>query len=632
MKKLLILIGSVIIGQALTAGPVSQGQALEIGKRLLEGPETRASASEVDILWNGEFADDPKVVEPAFYVVGRREGGFVIVSANDNAQPVLAISETNRFSFENMPDHVRWWMERMKAYVRAQNTPTDVVRAEWASLAGTRAANITGTVTDRVEHLTPEWDQGQSDGDQFHRLVFNKFTPTIRQGNTYYWSYAGCVPVALAEVLTTLSGLYPDTMPSRGTGRVGGYTPESGSVAPSAYDLSTTYDWAGLRTLTGTAAIQQAGGNTALLDNLGHLIADCGAVIQANYNFYGTGAYVDNMLCRNMAEHLYISKTSYVPDYDDYTAANWIRMLKDDIAFRPIIYSGVTPPDANGQASGHAFVFDGYGVFNGTDVFHVNFGWGGNNNGYYYFDNLASDLGTYSYQGVVAVLDFFPDAQQVTTSPVRIKYVDFTTPDNTTNCFGITPLGTISAGQYLSIKMGGIKNVGNYSYSGTIDVYHEDRAGNRIGLSLLSLSCESRPIDPGHLTLSSDQPVYVSRVVFGDRLVGYFTNASGQEEEIQVEADGTIQGDIPLMPSAFIRTEASYSMGDVFRLRLKNYDKRYSGTTWTLTAPDGTVSTVPQSAGKIVLSQAGKYRIKAAVALTPGAPVTEQVVTYVAVQ
>ena len=622
MKRIMIILLAALTGLPLTAGPVSPGRALEIGRSILEGPATRGTASQVSILWDGETADGPKVLSPAFYVVGREEGGFVIISANDCATPILALSETNRFRAEGMPDNIRWWMEHMKAYVRAQNVQSGEIRKQWAGLAETRSGIITGTVTNKVEHLTPEWHQG---GFFNNRPVYNKFCPMMN-ANTY--TYSGCVPTALAEVLTVLSGIYPNDMPSHGTGTVGGYTPDSGCVVPASYQLSTTYDWAGIRTLVNEYTIYQAAnaGNNALLDNLGHLIADCGAIVQAQYSSQGTGAYVDGNLVRRMAEHMYMSKEAYAPDYSDYTAATWLRLLKENVAERPIVYSGVTA-----QGSGHAFVFDGIGKFQGTDVFHVNFGWAGENNGWYFFNDLTTDLGDFAYQGVTAVLDFVPDVRQQTSQRTHIKYVPFTNPQSGITCEGITALGPVVPGQSLYVRVGGIKNVGNVSFGGKLDFYHEDKDGNRMTPSLLSLDTSSRPIDPGHLSFIESTSIRIYRAAFGDRIVGYFRSGQQAEVPIEAEGDGSIHADLPLVPAAFIDTKASYAVGDRFPLRIKNYDKLYAGTRWTITAPDGTVSTLPQSVQAFVFTQAGRYRIKAAVAPSEGAAVTEQVVAYVTV-
>jgi hypothetical protein len=271
MKKIAILFAAALFGQVLLAGPVSPGRALEIGRTILDGPATRGNPSEAYILWDGEFSGSKASEHPAFYVIGRDGGGFVIISGDDRARPVLGLSETNRFETENMPDNVKWWMESMKAYVRKQAVPGNPVRVQWDRLLQTRAgdAHITGTVTGKVEHLTPEWDQGNNDQWLFKQQVYNKYCP-LSNGNL---TITGCVATAVAEVLTTLSGLYPDDMPDRGTGTVGGYSVGSGYVAPQSYELTTVYNWSGLRTLKNAEAIRQAldNGQSDVVDNLGHL-------------------------------------------------------------------------------------------------------------------------------------------------------------------------------------------------------------------------------------------------------------------------------------------------------------------------------------------------------------------------
>ena len=181
MKKITILFVAALFGQMLLAGPVSPGRALEIGRAILEGPATRGNPSEAYILWDGESSGSKPADYPAFYVIGRDSGGFVIVSGDDRARPVLGLSETNRFETENMPDNVRWWMESLKAYVRKQAVPGNQVRPQWARLLQTRAgdAHITGTVTDKVEHLTPEWDQGNNDQWLFKQQVCKDFSISV---------------------------------------------------------------------------------------------------------------------------------------------------------------------------------------------------------------------------------------------------------------------------------------------------------------------------------------------------------------------------------------------------------------------------------------------------------------------
>ena len=54
---------------------------------------------------------------------------------------------------------------------------------------------------------------------------------------------------------------------------------------------------------------------------------------------------------------------------------------------RPVLYSGRTSADA-----GHAFVCDGYKYEDGNDLFYLNWGWGGDNNGYFPLQGTAGTV------------------------------------------------------------------------------------------------------------------------------------------------------------------------------------------------------------------------------------------------
>jgi hypothetical protein len=114
------------------------------------------------------------------------------------------------------------------------------------------------------------------------------------------------------------------------------------------------------------------------------------AAVSVNMNFgpdeSGTSsAYATNALQNNF---------SYRPDIRtvarlDYTILNWQRVMKDNIdAHQPVLYSGT---DDSISAGGHAWVCDGY---NDNNYFHMNWGWDGAADGYYYLDTLKAMAGT----------------------------------------------------------------------------------------------------------------------------------------------------------------------------------------------------------------------------------------------
>ena len=73
-------------------------------------------------------------------------------------------------------------------------------------------------------------------------------------------------------------------------------------------------------------------------------------------------------------------------------------------------------------------------------------------------------------------------------------------------------------------------------------------------------------------------------------------------------------------------------MGDYFEFRLKNNKDRYAGTVWTVTAPDGIKESYEQADREFRLTQAGRYKIEAAVAPKVGSSVIERVVAVINVR
>ena len=633
MKRIFLILFAVLLtgGMMLQAAPVSESRAREVAMKVLAAqPATKASSGDVKLIWNGEDAATKAATQPAFYVFGRDGGGFVIVAGDDNVQPVLAISETNEFKVEGMPENVKWWMDNMKYYVRNM-LPTQQVREQWAQFAETKGdpGPLPGTITDKHEKLTPTWDQGNNDPVYFGegQHIFNAMCPLDLNGTDL--SITGCVAVALGEVITYQSGQDGVTMPTSGSGDVGGYSVGSGFVAPAAYTLGTVYDWANLRTLMTVDDVKDAktAGKTALLANLGQLLADLGAMAKASYSANGTGASTDNAISGLMT-HMGFNKSAYLALASSYSPREWISKLKTELNNRPLIYSGQTAGDA-----GHSFVFDGYGKYGTDDVFHVNFGWGGMCNGYYYFTNLDAGGGhDYSYVGE-AFFDFYPKAEssytyalQFDNSFVGVPGLAYDDPFSLTARFVITL---------------GLKNVGTTTYSGKLAAKLVAKDGTpKYDFDIY--------INPGlgwtdEVTVSGVvyKQLYIelpseSTVQFGDKIVIYCTTDAeksiGSLAPVRHRLDGTVVNELPVMPAAFIKVNPlGYSVNDYFQLQLANYDYAYDATEWTITNMSGGAPVVKQQSDwEYQFTQAGTYKIEAAVAPYGGA-VVETIVTYVVV-
>ena len=595
-------------------------------------------------LWDGEDIATKSTVQPAFYVFTRDGGGFVIIAGDDNVKPILAFSDRNEFRVEGMPDNVKWWMDRMKAYIRSVDVQAADVRDAWTHYAATKAGPLPeSSLSNRHEDFfTPEWGQGTI---YYGREVFSTKCPP--DGTEH--SVTGCVATALAEVLTTLSGIYP-VMPTHPlVASVEPYTTANGRIPATVdgfpYLFTATYDWAGLRKLTNRDAIVEvvkASQNSdlliakpadELLQNMDQLLADIGAMMHATYSRLGTGAYAEDApdtLMRYMGFH-HSGRSEYARNY---TRWQWEEKLKNEIEKRPVLYWGAS------GAFGHAFVFDGYAQCQGDDVFHVNFGWEGDCNGYYYeynLDTYGDPNWNFSYD-CGAAFDFYPDSDVPYTPPVKPGYLTFyTSPgmaylssdDEGATWKAVPSLG--EGGRRFSV-LGYLCNLGDLTLASQIKVALLDKDNTFLEYVYSSDNFELGPFQ-GWETYTFDLTV-TKPLSFGDKLViQYWDSTSDSWRRVAARAlDCNFVSELPVFPAAFIKTESTYSVGDIFPFALFNHDVPYAGTVWIITKPDGSKAVYEQLVdGHMELTQSGTYKIEAAVAQAAGASTEQTIVTYITV-
>ena len=621
-----------IFGVSLSAAPVSPGRALDVAKKIFAAqPATKAGGGALRIVWDGEEVATKAAVQPAFYVVARDGGGFVIVAGDDNVRPVLAISDRNEFKVEGMPANVKWWMDRMKAFVRSAKAQSPEARAQWAKFTGTKAGSaITGTVTVISEHLTPEWNQY---GTLSGRPVYNSKCPVV-DGK---YTLTGCAATAAGELLTTLSGIYPSQMPVRGEGTVPPYEPEEGCVSASTpehpYVLGADYDWAGLRSLTGKEAILKAleNGQDELVDNMDQLLADLGATLQSYYAVDGTSVNIF-IIADALIRYYGFNKNAYLAYASNYTRHQWREKLKGELAVRPLFYMGFTED----MTGGHGFVFDAYGQFEGEDVFHINFGWGGDSNGYYYEGNYDTDGNPYynfSWDNF-AVFDLYPDPSSTYRKIIKL----YSSNEGSPFGFRYTVSAPAAKGDLILTDWIGLLNAGHDPYDGKIRLVALNQKGDVLQ-ELYESDLATDPLVPGDgfdVCLNERDDAHVTfDMSLGDKIVLQYT--IDEKNEVWQQAKGLVADDsfideLPLIPLAFIRTEDSYQVGDWFDFALMNHDRIYAGTKWTFTDPDGKAVTIEQSEREFQLTKRGIWMIEAAVAPEVGADPVKTLTTYIEVK
>jgi len=303
----------------------------------------------------------------AVYYIFNTGNGFVVIAGDDAASPILAYSNEGNFDSKKISSSVSYMLGNYQSqieYIIANNIPaTSAISAKWDALINNKSLSALATST--VSPLmSTTWNQ---------LPYYNFDCPYDNTKDSF--TVTGCVATAMAQVLkfwgypSTGSGFYSYSDPHYGT--------------QSANFSSTTYDWNAMpNSVTST--------NNAVATLMYH----CGVSVNMNYGVEESSSYVISAAspvtnCAEYALKTYFGYSGSLKglarsSYDD---ADWINLLEKELnAGRPVIYAGY------GSQGGHCFDFDGY---DGNNYFHVNWGWGGIDNGYFSIDALnPSVLGT----------------------------------------------------------------------------------------------------------------------------------------------------------------------------------------------------------------------------------------------
>lgn len=605
MKKISTLLFAFLAGSLLlNAGPVPREKALDVASKLLAPEMTQTKSGDLEL----------KIIaqDDAFYIIEQEGGGFVIVAADDQVRPVLGFSLENNFRLDNMPDNVKWWLDHIRRECRAISaaklTAEELadVRAKWDSYVDTKSALPSNKITDRHEEFfTVEWDQTDP---------ANLLCPTVTgQGSR---SVCGCLPLALAMVMVHHG--YPQS----GTGSLPSYTYTAGnykSYTVNGYALGTVYDWTSMRQLKTYSQFRNA--KDPVRTNLAQLVLDCGVMVKAEYNnsnYGGTGAY-SNQVPSLMAKYMGYSSDAYIAYKKKYSKQAWNDLLTEEVKKRPFMFCGYSY-GSWGNDAGHAYVLDGYATYNGTDrVFHFNFGWGGDCNGYYYADSQNVDSSYTFDDDLECLLNLHP-----------VSSIDYPVGTLVYEAEGGIALSSGDAtpgiGEEVTATVTGLLNSGATSFRGQAWLQVEDRDGKVLQQVLLK-DFSSSPLNSGNtlkkvsVSFTLDAPAR-----FGDRVSVVFQR-SGEEEILSIihEESANILAEWPLMPATFIDANPSYQLGAKLDFKLKNCNYRYASATWIVTEPSGKTHSYAQSAGSVQFTVPGTYKIEAVTT-------TERVSTYVKVK
>ncbi len=411
MRRNLLLSVCFLMASVLFAGPVTKQQAQEMAAQFLAGKSIThraASASQMHVKVVMNAVDEAG--QPYLYAVQPdNQRGFVIVSGDDRFRDVLGYSESGTFDNANMPDNMRAWLQ---GYVDEMKHLKAIGYQPSAS-----AAHRTSGVKKAISPLIQtRWNQG---------APYNQKCPDFF---TFGKSVTGCVATAMAQVIYYSS-------------KKAGKIPAKTLAAIDAYDCSTS--WGGGLGKVHVDAIPKttldwdnmledySGSSTEVQETaVATLMQICGAAVHMDYaNSANGGSSASTSLVPSaLVTYFGYDGTVRKMSRDAYTLATWTEIIYDELAAeRPVLYDGQS------SGGGHAFVVDGY---DGDELFHVNWGWGGSQNNYFALSVMNPDdksgigAGTsndgYSYsQGAVIGIQI-GSHETVEPTPVTIGIHSFT--------------------------------------------------------------------------------------------------------------------------------------------------------------------------------------------------------------
>ncbi|MBE0638600.1 MAG: C10 family peptidase [Bacteroidales bacterium] len=297
---------------------------------------------------------------PLYYVFNiNLEDGFVIIAADDRVVPVLGFNFTGSFNDKNLPPAMEAWLQSFRdqiAQVIEQELAGDEsVEHLWEKYKTFNPSPVKSKGVDPL--VAAKWSQEK---------YYNAFCPSDPAGFDNH-ALVGCVAVAMGQIMKCFG------YPVQGSGNHA-YTPATnpGYGVQSADFHAANYDYAVMHDSLSTYDNQVA-----------ELLYHCGVSVDMDYGPVSSGVPFANTI---KIRDAFVGYFNYSSDAEllfknNYSNLDWQTMLIAQLdQQRPVYYQGMQDADA-----GHAFVCDGYLQ---TDYFHFNWGWSGEDDGFFYLNNL----------------------------------------------------------------------------------------------------------------------------------------------------------------------------------------------------------------------------------------------------
>lgn len=315
--------------------------------------------------------------QPIYYVFNLAPTGFVIISSELSYKAVLAFSNETNFNVNELNPAVKFWVDNYAQQIfNATHQEVKVINKEWQHFLVDTSLFKANKVKSLSPLLITNWGQSS---------FYNTLCPVDSAGPDKH-VVVGCVATALGQLINYFR------FPNQG---IGSYTYEHqryGVISYNWEDESSKFNYFNMPTQISDINL-----------DIANLLFSLGVSVDMNYGPNGSGmynhkaAYSLRTFYKFSPQARYLFRDSLAADFDWY--GTLITHLDKRI---PLYYAGWSDLTFN---MGHAFILDGY---SDSTNYHINWGWDGYQNGYFFIDNLKPSGNDFTLLHEV-IVDAVPD-------------------------------------------------------------------------------------------------------------------------------------------------------------------------------------------------------------------------------
>ena len=387
-RRIVLISAWLFIVAGISAAPVSSERAIEVAQQFV--PASGALAPGRGGQGGGPVVARthpmPTTGEAAFYIVNT-DNAFVLVSADDAAPQVLGYNiGTTWPTDEPIPSQVRYFLNSLAKQV-------EFVAGKGGTAESPEKAPKAAKTRKKVQRTAEEqWPDsvGPLLETTWHQKAgYSSLCPENPNGPGGH-VYGGCVATAMAQIIRYWQ------FPAQGRGKhayVSDYNGEYYGLLTVDYD-SAAYNYSLMpRKLTAESTPEE-------IAEVARLIYHCGVSVNMDYSIVESGAYEASARAA-FINHFHYNANCSPEVRSNYYDEEWEWLLRNDLAAgRPVMYSGYD------DVGGHTFVCDGYKQ---DSLFHFNFGWSGNADGWYLSSVAGPENGYKFTDDQLAVFGLEPD-------------------------------------------------------------------------------------------------------------------------------------------------------------------------------------------------------------------------------